>query len=549
VTRATKELSAAMKEKQLLAARALRDLAEYEKREAEIEEQLRKSAQAEKELAASRALRDMARYDDAEAEAQRKYEGEVEAAKRAHDAILADWQKTADQMGQSLMDALMTGGKSVAEYLRSLFRTLVLRPILAPIGGALGGLTAGVANAATGGGGMGGLGMVGSALGGLGTFGSYAATGFMSTLTGAGGAAFGAAGSLLGSGSIAGGLGMAAGAALPWVAAGYMLWKNKDKIFGGELKESGFTGTYSASGFSGQSYRKIGGGWFHSDDTRRSAMNPAMDAALDAGVTAAYATARQYAEALGLPVAAVDGFTKAIKLNLKGLSAEEIQQKIAKAKQFERQLEPFRRAGETLGQTFERLAVLEQFSGTLNDLGGVFSRLAGLSVDAREHLIELAGGMEALGSQAMQFVQDYYSRDEIAGLKASEVLEALQAVGIDGSSLSSREDYRALVDSTNVSTEAGREQLAALLALGQSYGDVADYLAESGGTLGSAAAQAPTSGALPTMFTSDPAQLSATNALNVTMAQAVDLLQQLVEASVNKTPIQLIVPEVNWNNP
>ena len=56
-----------------------------------------------------------------------------EASRKAAESALKEWQKVNDQIGQSLTDALMKGGRSVAEYLKGLFRNLVLRPILQPI--------------------------------------------------------------------------------------------------------------------------------------------------------------------------------------------------------------------------------------------------------------------------------------------------------------------------------------------------------------------------------------------------------------------------------
>lgn len=53
-------------------------------------------------------------------------EANAKAAKEAAD----EWQRTSDQIGQSLVDALMQGGKSAAEYIKGLFRTMVLRPII-----------------------------------------------------------------------------------------------------------------------------------------------------------------------------------------------------------------------------------------------------------------------------------------------------------------------------------------------------------------------------------------------------------------------------------
>lgn len=50
----------------------------------------------------------------------------TEAAKKAQE----EWQRASDQIGQALADALMQGGKSAADYIRGLFRTMVLRPVI-----------------------------------------------------------------------------------------------------------------------------------------------------------------------------------------------------------------------------------------------------------------------------------------------------------------------------------------------------------------------------------------------------------------------------------
>jgi phage-related minor tail protein len=69
----------------------------------------------------------------------------AEAAKASGGAVrrawLDDWKKINDDIGRSLTDALMDGGKSAGEYLKNYFKTLVLRPIIqavmSPISGAL----------------------------------------------------------------------------------------------------------------------------------------------------------------------------------------------------------------------------------------------------------------------------------------------------------------------------------------------------------------------------------------------------------------------------
>lgn len=127
----------------------------------------------------------------------------VEAAAEASKA----WEK----VGDSFVDNLMRGGKSVAQYLKDLFRTLVLRPLLAPIGNAMSSMVSSVMG---GGGGAAGGGFNPSSLisgaTSLYTAGSYLASGASGSMVGAA-AGMGATlpGSAVGIGAMAGGTGAA----------------------------------------------------------------------------------------------------------------------------------------------------------------------------------------------------------------------------------------------------------------------------------------------------------------------------------------------------
>ena len=79
----------------------------------------------------------------------------LQAAQRAAD----EWKKVWDQVGQSLSDALMNGGKSAAEYIKGIFRSLVLRPVIQAVVQTSGNWVAQVLTGSGGGGGssMGGL--------------------------------------------------------------------------------------------------------------------------------------------------------------------------------------------------------------------------------------------------------------------------------------------------------------------------------------------------------------------------------------------------------
>ena len=83
----------------------------------------------------------------------------LDANKAAADEAARDWERTAAAIEDSLIDALMDGGKSGAEYIEGLFRSMVLRPVLqaivSPVANAITG-TLGLG--APGSGGAGGLG-------------------------------------------------------------------------------------------------------------------------------------------------------------------------------------------------------------------------------------------------------------------------------------------------------------------------------------------------------------------------------------------------------
>jgi hypothetical protein len=516
---AQKAIAEAMKERRLMADRDLRALAEYEKREQAITEALERQTQAELQLQAARDLRRMAAYDRAEEEAEAAYRATLDADLRAREKMQADWDQTSRQIGQSLADSLMQGGKSAADYIKDLFRTMVLKPVLEagmqPVADFMQGIM---------GGGAGGMGGQAGGLAGASALGPAAAAYLLGRQLGqqlSGGFAVSGSGN-----SLTNRFGVAGGA--------------MNRLFGRRVADVGVEGTFSGGGgFSGQGFEFQKGGFLRSDKTVATALDPELAAVLGSGALAVSAQAQAYARALGLPVQAMLGVSQSIKLSLKDLSPEQIEDAIREvlgtfgnslAATFADQLQPFQRAGEELAQTLQRLADLQVFSANLNQLGGVFSRLAGLSVTAREHMIELAGGMDVLGQRALQFVQDFYNRDEIAGLKASEIQAALAGVGLGGATLNTRDDFRALVEGADVTTAAGREQLDTLLRLAGGYAQLTDYLAETGRSLSGTAALAPQTGVVPDLFAGgQQAQVDAINNVSNGVERVYGAIERLID--------------------
>lgn len=556
-----------------------------------------------------------------------------EANKKAAEDSAREWERVADQIGQTLTDAIFNGGKSASQLLKDLFRTMVLRPTVQPIlNNAVKTIMDTVQRwmaqafqasgnmAGTGGGGMGSLlQLFGGGDSGAGTLGAilkqyggsvkaYLGIG-QGTATGAtnaalaesavGTAGYGASSASASGMSVAGYAAIAAAAYMRGsseYAKGYTAdsaRRGKNSIFGEDAIGQSFSqlsvdnlltglgkslgmsdkwasilsgataiaqligrgapqvegrnivGTVGGGGFEGTFNERVRekGGWLRSDKvyTVASGVSDQVVAAINDMAGKVRETASGYAKAIGLPADAINAFSKAIDVDVTFSTPEESAKRVEEALRgyadglfatFDSAVEKFRRLGETSEQVLSRLATLQNFSTDLNALGGVFSRVAGLSVSAREGFIAMAGGMDALRSQAKSFVENYYSRDEVAGVKAREIQDALKAVGITGD-ISTKDQFRALVENSGNTPE----QLATLLQAQGSFADVAAYIEEVGGSLASLSALAPQMGAIGGLFTpAEQAQVAATNAVQTAVEQVRDAIVELGESMSTGTP-------------
>lgn len=251
----------------------------------------------------------------------------------AQDAANA-WQRTVDQISQSLADALINGGMKAGEALKNYFRTLILQPIIRAavdpiargITGALGlAGAAGPAAASGGGGGLGGIGSIFSGLSSIGSSLSFIGSGASMTLAGQAIPAFQAAGAAMSGGSIGAGLGIGLGAALPFLALGGILAMG----FSRKLKDQGIQGTFGPGGFTGNEFKFYKGGFLTSDKTVLRGLPDDVRVMLSDGFNALRTGTAQMARELGLASESLDTFTKDIKLSFMGLTEEQIQQKLA----------------------------------------------------------------------------------------------------------------------------------------------------------------------------------------------------------------------------
>lgn len=496
---------------------------------------------AEREVAI--ALRELERKGIVEGtEAYRAYAEQIREAVLNKDAVETsiaaqreiedEWRKTVDQMGQSFTDALMKGGKSVAEYLKSLFRTLVLRPIIQPIGTAMSGVLAsmlgapGAAMAGQGGaGGAGGLLNIGSSLFGAGGMAGalMAGTGW---LTGA--ASFGgimsAAGSLIGTGTMAGmgaGLAMGAGALLPVI--GPLVALIGSGAFSRKHAQHNLEGTFGgATGFEGNWHDYYKGGLFRSSKTVNTDLDSATLNALRAAWKAQEAAITDYAKVLGLSTENIEGFTYRINLKLKDLgdpsdagymdkvwqmvneaiatgSNEMAERIIGTWTTTTREVEEtirggfwddetfttvkrtitettyaaseYAREGERAIDTLTRLATSLQATNVAFDMLGLSLYEASLAGgDMASKLIDQMGGMDSFGAQVSAYWQNYYTEAERHAYMTGKMTEALAAAGLEMPTTVA--GFRALVDAQDLTTDAGRAAFAALMGVNAAFTEV-----------------------------------------------------------------------------
>lgn len=486
-------------------------------------EVLKAQIELEKELRAisNNQTLDAGAKDEAEAAARARAVKKIALAERK--AYVTEWEKTSQTIGDTLADYIMGGGKDAAQYLKRLFSTLVLQPIVqTAVGSIFGG--AGGAQAMLGGGNGGVLGTasnlnslygafsggitssIGGAIGSLGSmFGSSALTSFAAGMKGSTLAA-GLAGPTTAGASGAMGLGASVGAALPWVAGGLAIASLfggdlMGSLFGRKLKDSGIEGTFGGSqGFTGNTYEFYKGGAFRSNKTKRSPLDEVTRSQFADQFTGAQSSIKTMGDTLGLITDAVDGATYSIKLSLKGLSEADASKAIQA--EFDRIAESmaglvlvtneYSIADENRIETLTRLSgSLTAFNGSLELLGLSAYDASLKSADAAYKIINAFGGLENYGQAIQGYYQSFYSEAERMDMLQKQLLDALSGLDLSIDPTmgdSAKEQFRAAFEAAIAS---GQSELASqLLAMSGSFATAADAAQKSMKELADAAAEA-----------------------------------------------------------
>jgi hypothetical protein len=353
---------------------------------------------------------------------------------------------------------------------------------------------------------MGSMGALGGLVAGASAFGSYLATGFMNTLAGTGFfASMSAAGSMLSAGSLAAGAGMAAGALLPVVGVILALPSIKKFLFGGgtQVVGGGLTGMLGGGEANVISFvdKYKSGGLLSSSKSWQEFGNlaPELDKFLNDSALAIINQTSMFAEMLNVNADRLAGMQLNFTRQFKGLSAEQQQEEIVKvlelygellARRLLGSLEEgttdwlkdwvpgeFVKEGESASEALSRLAsslaTVNQVFDTLNY--AMFN--AGLrSADMASKIIEAFGNAEAFVERTTYFYSEFYSESERVATTTRQLAAIMGELDLELPK--TREQFRLLVESQDITTQSGRDMYAMLLNLAPTFAQISDSVEE-----------------------------------------------------------------------
>ena len=318
-------------------------------------------------------------------------------------------------------------------------------------------------------------------------------------------------GTLTTMGAIAGPIGMAIGAAIGFVVS--KLIKTTTSI-----KDQGITGNamslgdVDALGFSAQAYADIntkkkafGISYSSKNSTQTAALSDELSRQISMIISGMGDTIRSSADVLGLGGNAFNAKLNTFvvdlgKISLKGLSGEEQQKALETA--FSKLGDDMARFGvaglqqyQTVGEGYLETLVrvtndYVQVSDVLAVLNKSFNATGLGAVALSESLIAAAGGLEKLTSGTSYFVENFLTEAERMAPITKSVNEAMGKLGY--ASVTTVEQFKALVLAQDLNTTAGQNLYAQLLALAEPFKTAADYAAELAAATGDFAAVAKT---------------------------------------------------------
>lgn len=414
------------------------------------------------------------------ASAAARFDADQEVAK----SLLAGQTQSAqafDQMGQALANSIMQGGKNGLEYIQDMARSMVLTPMM----------RMGMQSVAQSFGSMAGPGLTslfgaGQGLGGMAT--SFATSSIGAALGLSESVAGGAGSMLTGAGSALQGVATAA----PYLAIGLALYSAFAKKRGGPKSGGSYSSTgerlFTPNGSDGD-LAGVGGGILGSASKlaglyggSASGLQIGLGFDTDPQGTASNRIASFVRTAGGASVlnntagrdVGRDEATLKAELEveskrvlLAALQASDLESGFAEL--FKR-LDPAEAAPEAIDNILALASNIRTLGESAKDMPGVMGSVADLSVAARESLLSLAGGIDALAQKQATYYSEFFSAQEQVDNSGRVLTGRFAAIGLSFEALAANADgprqaFRQLVEGLDLTSESGRQSYAALLNL------------------------------------------------------------------------------------
>lgn len=136
------------------------------------------------------------------------------------------------------------------------------------------------------------------------------------------------------------------------------------------------------------------------------------------------------------------------------------------------ELAKFQKAGEGMLETLGRLA--QEFAATNyvielmgKDVGTAFGAVGTASIEARDDLVQLFGGLQQISEAVTQYVDGFYTDGEKAVIAARGLAVTFKDIGV--AIPDSIDAYRALVDQQDLSTASGRQMFQMLISASDAF--------------------------------------------------------------------------------
>lgn len=215
---------------------------------------------------------------------------------------------------------------------------------------------------------------------------------------------------------------------------------------------------------------------------------------LDTSIKGISSSFREISNNLGLSTSAIDNFSASINIATekgKGFTDEQLAEEIGKisdkmALELMPSLEGIGKAGESASDTLRRINnefnALQSVGITLGaTLQQTKAFLSDVSFEARTAFVDASGGIEALSAKTSFFIDNFLTAEEKLAPVVETVTKELNKLGVGF--VDTNEEFKKLVQSQDLTTEAGRNMYIALLNIAPMFKQITDATGDLGLTV------------------------------------------------------------------